>query len=540
MQDILKVIRLRDKGITIIQDKTILVRKQYKDNYDNIIDKDIPVTKYYRINYDSLCRLGDLGINYNVTKFSNIKELPMSSDKPKKIKHTIRNRDGKQYKGYKFRLYPNKRQKKYIFENLGCCRKLWNVALKEMLDYLDYSGEILDVGYAYYSNKPEYIYLKEADSTALLNTMLSLKRALEDYRDGKKGAPSYKRKFAPSVSFTVNNNRRGKPNQTIQISNLNCFKILPNKKGKYKVDYNSLPKTNNTWKVKLPKLPEGSEWIEFSKSLDFDPNNITSATITYESNGTFYISFKVIYEPEKDRLDKNSNIVGMDLGIDDYIILDNEKKYDNIRNELVRLKERLTKEQSKLSLKYESYEKKCNEEKLRCIESNQDYIKPKVSNNYIKQRKKVARIWWQIRNKKQDYMHKVTTKLVRDNQVIVSESLDVKKMLEGKKKGNTNNQTRGIHREVQNVSWGETTRQLNYKSEWYGREYIKIDRYFPSSQLCNECNYKNPEVKDPKIREWTCPLCGAVHDRDINAAINIRNKGLDILISNAFKYLENN
>ena len=142
--------------------------------------------------------------------------------------------------------------------------------------------------------------------------------------------------------------------------------------------------------------------------------------------------------------------------------------------------------------------------------------KGKRSKNYYKTKKKIALCHEKIRNIRKDYLHKVSHEIISENQVIVSENLQIKNMVKN----------HHLAKAISDVSWYELTRQLEYKAKWNGRKYIKIDTFYASSQLCSVCGYQNPDTKDLSVRTWICPKCGAGHDRDINAAKNILTEGL--------------
>ena len=143
-------------------------------------------------------------------------------------------------------------------------------------------------------------------------------------------------------------------------------------------------------------------------------------------------------------------------------------------------------------------------------------VKKKGSRNYYKQKRKTAICHEKIKNARKDCLHKVSHKIISESQVIVSENLQIKNMAKN----------HHLAKSVMDVSWHEFTRQLAYKAAWNGRKYIKVDAFYASSQLCSACGYRNTGTKDLSVREWTCPSCGARHDRDANAAKNILAEGL--------------
>lgn len=240
-------------------------------------------------------------------------------------------------------------------------------------------------------------------------------------------------------------------------------------------------------KVKLPKL----KWVKAKIHREFT-GRIKSATISQVPSGKYFVSLLV--ETEHIVLPHTDGQVGIDLGVKDLLITSDGEKKDNIRT-TKKYEDKLAKEQRKLA------------------------HKKKGSSNWNKQRIKVARLHEKILNTRKDYLHNISHELIKENQLIVTEGLAV------------NNMVRNHHlaKAISDCGWYELTRQINYKSKWNNRTYIKIGRFTKSSQPCNVCGYVNADTKDLSVREWTCPNCGSVHDRDINAAINILNEGLRIL-----------
>ena len=245
--------------------------------------------------------------------------------------------------------------------------------------------------------------------------------------------------------------------------------------------------SNNDRYISIPKCPR----IRIKKHRDFI-GTIKSITVSRTTDNKYYMS--ILVETEIEQLEPTDKMIGLDLGLKNLIVDSNGHKYKNHKY-LTRSQKKLAKEQRKLSKMM------------------------KGSNNRNKQRIKVARLHKKIYNQRNDYLHKLSKSIVDENQIICIESLSVKDMMNDSK----------LARNISDVSWSRLVSMLIYKADWYGRKLIKVPDNYPSSQLCHVCGYKNSITKDLAIRKWTCPKCGSVHDRDINAAKNILSKGIEIL-----------
>lgn len=370
-------------------------------------------------------------------------------------------------KAYKYRIFPNKQQEELIQKTFGCVRFVYNQCLAYRIDkYKNENASLSKFDCINYKNrilKKEYEWLKEVDKCALDNAVANMDYAYQKFFNEHAGFPKFKSKHNNKKSYTTNcNYNNGGKNPTIEVN------------------------FNNN-KIKLPKL----KWIKSKIHRKFN-GKIKYATISQVPSGKYFVS--VLVETEHIPLESTGCMVGIDLGIKDLLITSDGEKFDNIHT-TKKYEKKLAREQRKLA------------------------NKQKGSNNYNKQKIKVAKIHEKIRNTRIDNLHKISHKLISENQVIVGEDLAVSNMVKN----------HNLAKAIYDCGWYELTRQLQYKSDWNNRQYIKIGRFIKSSQTCNVCGYINPETKDLSVREWICPKCGTVHDRDINAAINILNEGLRIL-----------
>ena len=249
--------------------------------------------------------------------------------------------------------------------------------------------------------------------------------------------------------------------------------------------------------IKLPKLG----LVKFAKSRDVE-GRIMRATIKYNASGKFYVSI-LCEVPDFKPLPKTNEAVGIDLGITDFAILSNGRKVDNQRF-TAKLEQQLKREQRKLSRRYEQAKKE-GRDLRECM-------------NYQKQRRQVARLRERVAFQREDFLNKLSTELIRNYDVICLENLNTKGMLKNHK----------LAKAISDVSWSEFVTKLKYKAKWYGRELVEIDRFFPSSQICHACGHRDGK-KSLDIRIWTCPSCGVVLDRDVNASQNILAEGLSML-----------
>jgi putative transposase len=372
-------------------------------------------------------------------------------------------------KAYKFRIYPTEEQKIFFAKTFGCVRKVYNLMLNDRKKAYeevknDSSKKLTFPTPAKY--KKEFPFLKEVDSLALANAQLHLDRAYKNFfRDKSVGFPRFKSKKNPVQSYTTNNQKG-----TIALIDSKFIK---------------LPKLKSLVRIKLHRQPKGM---------------IKSATISRHSSGKYYIS--LLCKEEISELPKTNSAIGIDLGITDFAILSDGQKIDN--NKFTsKMEKKLKREQRKLS--------------RRALLAKKKGIPLSEAKNYQKQKRKVARLHEKVMNQRTDFLNKLSTEIIKNHDIICIEDLNVKGMLRNHK----------LARSISDVSWSSFVAKLQYKADWYGREIIKVNQWFPSSQICSECGHKDGK-KPLDIREWTCPICHTHHDRDINASINILIEGLRI------------
>ncbi|MDN3095790.1 IS200/IS605 family element RNA-guided endonuclease TnpB [Enterococcus faecalis] len=372
-------------------------------------------------------------------------------------------------KAYKFRLYPTEEQERFFAKSFGCVRKVYNLMLNDRIKAYketknDASKKMNFPTPAKY--KKDFPFLKEIDSLALANAQLNLDKAYKNFfRDKSIGFPRFKSKKNPVQSYTTNNQ-----NGTVALIDNKFIKV---------------PKLKSLVRIKLHRQPKGI---------------IKSATISRHSSGKYYVS--LLCKEEVSELPKTNSAIGIDLGIADFAILSDGQKIDNNKFTST-MEKKLKREQRKLS--------------RRGLLAKKKGINLFEAKNYQKQKRKVARLHEKVMNQRTDFLNKLSTEIIKNHDIICIENLSTKGMLRNQK----------LAKSISDVSWSSFVTKLQYKADWYGREIIKIDKWFPSSQICSECGHKDGK-KSLDIREWTCPICHTHHDRDINASINILAEGLRI------------
>ena len=366
-------------------------------------------------------------------------------------------------RAFKYRFYPTPEQETLLRCTMGCTRLVYNRALAVRTQA--WYDEKKRVGYSdtsalltEWKKQDDLQFLSEVSSVPLQQGLRHLQKAFSNFFEGRAKYPTFKKK-------------RNGGNAEFTKS---AFKF---RNGQVFLAKSSLP------------LP-----IRWSREL---PKGATPTTITVKLSPAGRWTVSLLVDVEIEPLPPCSNEIGVDLGVTSLVALSDGKKIANPKGFNAK-RRKLKKAQKALSRKQ------------------------KGSNNRHKARLKVAKVHQEIADARKDFLHKLTIRLVRENQTIAVEDLALKNMVKNRK----------LALSTTDASWGELVRQLEYKCDWYGRTLVKIDRWFPSSKRCGKCGHI-VEKLPLNIREWDCPNCGAHHDRDINAAQNILAAGLAVKVCGA-------
>lgn len=371
-------------------------------------------------------------------------------------------------KAYKYRIYPTDAQQSLLLRTFGCCRKIYNLMLEVQKKSLDETGKLTSVTPAMF--KQQYPFLREVDSLALANKQMDLQQAFKNFFDKKRKKrcrfPKFKSRKRCRRSYTTNNK-----NGTIEVLD----------KG-----------------IKLPKVGIIKAKIQRRAPEDW---LLKSATVSQERDGSFYVSVLYEYEADIQPVPVSDNAIGLDYASDGLYVDEFNRKGTNHKF-FCESQRKLAKAQRRLSRKKGS---KKNEKK---------------SQNYWRQLKKVNRIQRHIANQRADNLHKISTEIANQYDVVCVETLNMQAMA---------NKGVGNGKATLDNGYGKFLVMLQYKLAERGKHFVKIDKWFPSSQLCHQCGTIHPEMKDLKVTNIVCD-CGLTMNRNQNAAINIKREGLRTLM----------
>ena len=365
-------------------------------------------------------------------------------------------------RAFKQRFYPTQEQADLLMRTFGSVRLVYNKALEVRTQAWVQRSE--NVSYAEtdrmltgWKKQPELSFLNEVSSVPLQQALRHLQTAFSNFWAKRASYPTFKsrRKSRASATFTASAFRWNADRRELKLAKM--------------------------------RAPLDIRW-----SRDLPAGTPSSITVSRDRAGRWFVS--LLFDAEIEQLPASPEAVGIDMGLDRFAILSTGEKISNPRFG-AKDRKRLARAQRVLARKQ------------------------KGSKNREKARKRVARIQARTTDTRRDFLHKLSTRIVRENQVIAIEDLNVQGM---SAKGGS--RKTGLNRSIQDASWSEFRSMLEYKAEWYGRDLVVIDQYFPSSQLCHACG-AHEGAKPLSVRRWTCSACGTTHDRDVNAALNILAAG---------------
>jgi putative transposase len=370
---------------------------------------------------------------------------------------------------HKIRLYPNNKQKTFFSKSCGCRRFAYNWALNEWNEQYKNGHKPNEGELRKQLNtikKKAFPWMYEVSKCCVQNAIMDLGIAFDRFFDGLAEHPKFKKKFVHD-SFTLDNEN---------------FKVCGTK-------------------IYLAKIG----WIRMVEQFKYAGAKLLFVTVSVEA-GQWYASITCEI-PTRDKqllLPFEDFVFGIDRGVRSYA--DSNGKHTDVPRSYRKAEKKLRRSQQSLSRKYEA--------------AKRDKRELKESKNYQKQRVKVARIHKRVHDIREDWLHKFTTDIVRNNQTIVIEDLNVQGMVKN----------RCLAKSILDAGFGEFKRQLSYKSQWCGRTLIQASRWYASSKICSVCGVKTKQRLPLHVREWKCEHCGATHDRDVNAAVNLKQGGIKCLV----------
>lgn len=374
-------------------------------------------------------------------------------------------------KTIKARAYPNIKQQHQIINNIGCCRFVYNQVLAKRKEVYEREGKTLsqyECVKLLPKLKKKFPFLKNVDSIAL---QASVEYMCLAYKNFFRGLKTGQKVGFPKFKSKRTARKAYTTKQNITVDGTHIY---------------------------LPKI--GAVRCVFSTPV---VGRILRATVSFSKSGKCFVSI-VCTDVDIAPLPKTGKTCGLDLGEESFAILDDGTKF-----------------------KKDNYTKK-QLHRLRVLQKSLSR-KPKGSRNFEKTRKQIAVLSEKVANRRSDYLHKLSHSLITDYDTIFMESISPKEMVETKEDGTSKRVKRKKNLNIQDAAWGEFSRQMDYKASWYGKQVVHIDKYYPSTKTCSHCGYILEDKLDTKIRSWVCPSCSTTLDRDVNAAINIRREGENIL-----------